>query len=184
MKKSPACINTCMVNKLIIFTGILLMFNCAPAQENNVSKKSCSVCRAVQKGHFGKLERYIKSQVRHYKEGIEYDNGPGSGMQISHAENLDSICEKLKRFDCVEDAAWDKCANKISIYPGWVVIGVKLNTGNGIVEKCFHIQVGTTGNVQFFKCRFHLFKERNILKYKKMYDCNGFIEEQRKLCED
>ena len=116
--------------RILILSTLLLTFFVSSAQSNN---QGCRFCKSVQKGNFGKLERYIKSQVRHYKRGIEYYNGPGSGMQISHAENLDSICENLKRFDCVEDATWDKCATKISIYPGWVVIGVKLSTESGII---------------------------------------------------
>jgi hypothetical protein len=162
---------------LFLFTLLFLSILSLNAQND------CSICKSVENGKFNKIEHFIKKEVRKYKNGIEFFNGPGSGMQVSHSENLDTICEKLRQFPCVEDAYWDKCAMKASIYPGWAVIGVRLKTNNGVVEKCFHIQMGTMGNVNFFGCKFHVFKYRSILKYKKMYDSEGFIEKERENCK-
>lgn len=172
-----------MVNRLFILL-FLSLFSVAAVAQKADKTNTCAICQSVDKGHFGKLERYVKRQVRHYKKGIEFYNGPGSSMQITHSENLDTICKKLRQFPCVADATWDKCATKISIYPNWAIIGVRIKTNNSVVEKCFHIQMGTMGNVNFFGCKIHVHKYRNILKYKKMYDSEGFIEKQKKLCTE
>jgi hypothetical protein len=142
-----------------------------------------AICRTVQKGQFNKAERFIKKETRKLRNGVLFDNGPGSGMQVSHVESLDSIVSMLKKLPCVEDAFWDRCQIKIAIYPGWSVIGVRFRTHDGITEKCFTIQEGTTGTVQLPCWRPKLFKARNALLYKKMAECPGFIEQQRKLCE-
>ncbi len=144
--------------------------------------KCNALSKSVYKGNFNKVERTFKRQVRKHKRGIEYDNGPGSGMQISHINDIDSLIRWFKHQECVVDVTWDKCQEKIAIYPGWFVIGVKFKTNQGIKEKCFHIQQGTMGDVHLFAYRFHAFKARNILLYKKMYDYEGFIEQQRKQC--
>ncbi|MES2430844.1 MAG: hypothetical protein V4556_07885 [Bacteroidota bacterium] len=139
-------------------------------------------CKAVKNEDFKKVERLLKKQLNKRKRGIIYYNGPGSGNQISHTENLDTLTMWLQSMPCVTAAAWDRCQNKIMIYPGFASIGAKFKTKKGIVEKCFFIQIGTTGNVNAFGGRMHVFKAKNILVYKKMYDCKGFVEEQKKLC--
>jgi len=141
-------------------------------------------CKAVEKGNFKKAERIFKRQVKKRKGGTAYYNGPGSGYQITHFYNLDTLTMWLKNMPCVEDAVWDKCQQKEMIYPGSSSVGVKFNTKKGIVEKCFWIQEGTTGNVNIFGWKPHIFKSRDILRYKKMYDCKGFTELQRKNCGD
>jgi len=101
-----------------------------------------------------------------------------------HHYDLDTLTRWLKNMPCVEDAVRDKCQQKELIYPGSSSVGVKFKTSEGIVEKCFWIQEGTTGNVNIFGWKPHIFKSRNILRYKKMYDCKGFIELQRQNCGD
>lgn len=44
------------------------------------------------------------------------------------------------------------------------------------------IQQGTTGDVKIFKWRFHLFKYKDKLVYKKIYDCEGFIDRENENC--
>ena len=146
------------------------------------SQNNASFCKAVGKNNFNKVERLVKKEIRKKRSGTQYDNGQGSGIQVTHVYDLDTITSWLKRFPCVEDAFWDKCQVKISIYPGWSVIGVRLNTESGPSEKCFHIQEGTTGSISIFGWRPHLFKYRNKLIYKKMCDCEGFIEQQKNNC--
>ena len=109
-------------------------------------------------------------------------NGPGSGMQISHVEGLDSLTEWLSEMPCVEDAFWDKCQHKPAIYPGWSIIGVKFRSKGQVLEKCFHFQEGTTGTINIFGWRPHVLRMRNLLIYKRMFDCPGFIIRQREVC--
>lgn len=141
-------------------------------------------CKAVEKGNFKKAEYLFKSQVKKRKKGTACYNGAGSGYQITHHYDLDTLTRWLKNMPCVEDAVRDKCQQKELIYPGSSSVGVKFKTSEGIVEKCFWIQEGTTGNVNIFGWKPHIFKSRNILRYKKMYDCKGFIELQRQNCGD
>jgi hypothetical protein len=159
---------------LILF---LFLFSPGFSQNNN------AFCKAVEYENYDKAERIFKREIKKYKHGNKYDNGPGSGIQISHIAGFDSLTAWLKNKPCIEDAYWDRCQSKIAIYPGWSSIGVKFKTGNGISEKCFYIQEGTIGNIGIFGWRSHIFKTRNILVYKKMYDCAGFIEQQKKECD-
>ena len=105
-------------------------------------------------------------------------------MQINHQYTIDTLTMWLKNKSCIEDAFGDKCQTKISIYPGWAIIGAIFKTKKGMLEKCFYIQEGTTGSIQLFKWRFPFFKMKNKLIYKKMYDQPGFIEQQKKNCID
>lgn len=163
--------------KSFLFTLTLLLCASLVKPQNNQG-----FCRAVEKGNFLKVERVFRNQVHHRRHGKVYDNGSGSGNQITHQYNLDTLTLWLKNMECVEDATWDKCQIKILIYPGWSTIGAKFKTRAGVVEKCFVIQEGTTGSIRLFGWRPHLFKAKNKMVYKKIIDCEGFIQLQRKNC--
>lgn len=164
--------------KFYIITLMIMFFAC----QQTFSQNEQAFCKAVKKKNFNKVERIIYKLVKKNKKGVTYFNGQGSGYQINLAPSLDSITNWIKKQPCVEDAFWDKCQMKIQIYPGNSAIGVKFKTGNEIIEKCFMIQEGKTGQVKFFKWRLKLFKAKNVLVYKKMYDCKGFIETQKSNC--
>ena len=153
-----------------------LTFQISFAQSNT------KFCKAIENENFNKIERLVKKQVRHHKKGQRYYNGAGSGYQTNFTPSFDSITTWFKSQNCVEDTYWDKCQNKIAIYPSWTIIGVKFKTKNGTVERCFSIQQGTTGKVNFFGWKPTLFKMKNRLVYKKCYDCKGFIEQQKLNC--
>jgi hypothetical protein len=163
----------------ISISVILFFFLLNPAHP----QKNCSFCNSVENGNFNKAERIFKREIKKYRYGTKYDNGPGSGIQTKYTSSFDSLTNWLKYKRCVEDAYWDKCQIKEDIYPGWSSIGVKFKTSNGTFEKCFYIQEGTLGQIYFFGWRPKVFKARNILVYKKMYDCSGFIEQQKKECD-
>lgn len=158
--------------------SIIFILNTCIAQEK------CSFCKAVGRERFNKVERLIRKEVRKHRDGISFYNGPGSGMLVSHVSGLDSITRWLSAKPCVQTAAWDKCVAKPAIYPGVSVIGVIFKTRSGEVEKCFQLQEGTTGTLNIFGWRPHVFKTKNILIYRKMYDCEGFIENQKKNCQE
>jgi hypothetical protein len=140
--------------------------------------------KAIEKGNFYKVERIIKTEIRKHKKGEQYDNGPGSGMQTSFNSSYDSIIHWLLSHKNVSAATWDKCAVKISIYPGWSDIGAVFQTKEGEVEKCFHIQVGTTGQVNLFGWHPKLRKSKKELRYIKMNDCKGFVAQQEVNCRE
>ncbi len=139
---------------------------------------------AIAKNHFRKVERIIKHEIKKHKQGVEFDNGPGSGMQITHAPTFDSLVIWLKKHPNVEDAAWDRCAEKIAIYPGWAVLGARFKTKNGVREMCFHVQQGTMTRLKVRNGKAQNFPalDKNILVYRKMYACEGFIEQQKQNC--
>lgn len=143
-----------------------------------------SFCKAVEKGNFAKVERKFKRQMKKYRHGVQFDNGPGSGMQFSHTQGLDSLVAWFKKKSCVEDAAWDKCQMKQMSYPGYSSVGVRFKVGAGIVERCFLIQEGTLGSINIFGWHPHLFKAKNKLVYKKMYEQFGFVQRQKELCKE
>ena len=158
--------------------AFIFMLNIVFAQEN------CSFCKAVGNERFNKVERLIRKEVRKHRDGISFYNGPGSGMLVSHVTGIDSITRWLSGKPCVQAAAWDKCVAKISIYPGGSVIGVIFKTRSGEVEKCFKLQEGTTGTLHIFGWRPQVFRAKNLLLYKKMYDCEGFTIQQIIHCRD
>ncbi len=141
-------------------------------------------CKAVEKENFRKVERLFKREIKKRKSGLQNDNGKGSGIQVNHQYTFDTLTLWLKKMPCIEDAFWDKCEIKIAIYPGWTVIGAKFKTTSGIKEKCFTIQIGTTGTVNIFGWKPKLCKAKNSLVYKKMADCSGFIAKQKQNCAE
>jgi hypothetical protein len=133
-------------------------------------------CRVVENGNFKKTERFVKKLVRKFRNGKQFDNGPGSGMQTTFTQSFDSITTRINSQHCIEDAFWDMCQDKISIYPGFSTIGVRMKTKSGITEKCYTIQEGTTGYVRIFSWRLNLFKSRMKLFYHTMRDCGRFCK--------
>ena len=77
--------------KKIIFTLLLIYsFQMAWAQ----SPTKCS--KAIEKENFKKVERLLRQQVRHHKNGQRYYNGLGSGYQTNFTPALDSITNWFK----------------------------------------------------------------------------------------
>lgn len=163
------------MNKLIVCSLLLLLkvnFICAQSEMR--------LCKAIEKGKFGKVERIVKRQIKSLPEFKESD---ASGkINLSMEENVENLTLWFKNMNCVEDAFEDKCQNKIAIYPGWSIIGVKFKTSSGIEEKCFSIQKGTTGTINIFGWHPKVSRMKNKLVYKKMYNCPGFVEEQKRNC--
>ena len=137
-------------------------------------------CKAIAEGKFKKIERIVKRKVNGLPESKESKEGDPSYVRMD--QNIKNLTAWFKSMPCVEDAFEDKCQNKIAIYPGWSIIGVKFKTNSGIVEQCFSIQKGTTGTINIFGWHPKVSRMKNKLVYKKMYNCPGFIEEQRKNC--
>ena len=139
-------------------------------------------CNSIYKGNFKKTEKAIKKQIRKYRNGTSYFNGEGSGNQITFQYSYDSIINWLKRQDCVADAFYDKCMMKSAIYPGSTTIGVRFITTNGAAEQCFHIREGKTGQLDIFGWRPKMLQAKNVLVYKSMNSCPGFIDGQKFYC--
>ena len=165
-----------VLRKIILPLFILLTCQTSFAQNERKFNK------AVADMNFNKVERLMCKLVKRYQEGQTYFNGEGSGFQINLCPSLDSIANWLKDQNCVEDAFWDKCQMKAAIYPGMSSVGVKFKTKEGVFEKCFMIQEGTTGQINILGWRPKISKAKKILVYKRMYDCAGFIDTQKRNC--
>lgn len=159
-----------------ILSFLLLLFFIDSASGNDGAK----LCKAVSKGNFNKVERIVKRHVNGLPESKESDSVNPTNLSMD--QNIDSLKRWFKIMDCVDDAFDDKCQNKIAIYPGWSIIGVKFKTASGLVEMCFSIQKGTTGTIKIFGWKPKVARMKNKLVFKKMYDCVGFVEEQKRNC--
>ena len=159
---------------------LALLFALASAFCNTDS----SFSRAVYRGQFKKVERIIKRIVRKNRDAYIIQNRETEKtIQFSFYSNYERIVNWLKKQECVADAFWDKCQAKEAIYPGHSTIGVRFKTKKGLIEKCFLIQEGTTGQVNILGWRPKLLQSKRVLVYNKMYDCEKFIELQRSICE-
>lgn len=141
-----------------------------------------SLGRAAKKGHWNRVERIMKHKICEQNRVFDFDNRQRKTI-LSFSVAYDTIVHWLKTSPVVEDAMWDKCMNKIDIYPGYSAVGVRFKTKKGIVEKCFVVQEGTTGNLKLFGWHPHLFRYKWKLKYKRMRDCKGFVQQQKEICE-
>lgn len=165
--------STLKITQVLVFVFIIQSAFCQNAKV---------FCKAVDNSNFRKVERIVKKTIKKNRTGQIYFNGEGSGYQINLAPCYDSITNWLKKQVCVEDSFWDKCQIKEAIYPGHSSIGVKFRSKKGIVEKCYLVQEGTTGQVNLLGWRPKLLKSKKILVYVKMYDCENFIEQQKLNC--
>ncbi len=159
--------------KIIPVLALFILFNFISHGQDNAS-----FCKAIENGKFKKAERKFKRMVKSIPESADYSDTK-SAEPTMH-ENIESLTQWFKGLSCVEDAFQDKCENKIAIYPGWSVIGVKFKTNAGIVEKCFSIQLGTTGTTNIFGWHPKTSRMKNKLVYRKMFDCPRFISDQNR----
>lgn len=163
--------------KIILLTTTLFIYQRLFSQSNH------AFCKAIANADFNKTERIFKRQVKKYAEGYTYSSqDSGWGNTTSYYTNYTAIINWLKKQECVADAFWDKCQAKAAIYPGQTTIGVKFKTKDGIAEKCFLIQEGTTGQVNILGWKPKLCKSKPKLVYRKMFNCENFIEQQKKNC--
>lgn len=167
-----------ITHKIIYTTVLFFVFQIAYAQNEK------KFCKAVAKMNLKKTGRIIKKLVKKNKEGVAYFDEALEKNQYSLSAGVDLITYWLKGNDCVEDAFWDKCQAKPAIFPGHSTIGVRFKTPKGVIEKCFLIQEGITGQINIFGWKPKLKKSKMILVYKTMFDCDNFIYEQKSNCRN
>lgn len=147
-----------------------------------VTAQLSSLSKAAENGRWNKVERIMKRKIHEQNRVFDFDNRQRKTI-LSFTIAYDTLVHWLKTSPVVEDAAWDKCMGKLSIYPGHSAVGVRFKTKNGIVEKCFVVQEGSTGTINFFGWHPHLIRYKWKLVYKRMRDCKGFVEQQKAECE-
>lgn len=162
------------MKKILSFLLIFIFVQVSFTQEVNKRLE-----KKIEKEKYHAVERMIKKVVRRNKKGQKINNG--STTYTSHSQTIENIVIWLNKHEGVEGAFSDKCSIKISIYPGWSVIGVKYKKHTK--EICYYIQEGKLGNIKIGKkIRFHIFPSRNVLKYIKSYETEGFIAKEKANC--
>jgi hypothetical protein len=138
--------------------------------------------RALAYGNERALDRWMKSEVHRVRKGHQVTTP--SGSYTVHDPSHDSLVAFLRRQTGVEDAAWDRCIGKLDIWPGHSTIGLRLMLRGVEHERCYHVQEGIPGTINFFGWRPHLRKDREQLKYLGAADRPGFVAEQRRYCAE
>lgn len=128
------------------------------------------------------MDRWMKKELHRQRKGHLIPTP--SGSYSSHAPTFDSLVAFVRRQPGVEDAAWDRCMNKLDIWPGHSTIGMRWPIEGRIIERCWTVQEGIPGTINLFGWHPRVRKSREHLKLKRAKDCPGFIEQQRKYCEE
>lgn len=138
--------------------------------------------RALSSGHAQRMDRWVKREIHRHRERVAIRTPDGS--YGSYAPTYDSLVAFLRRQPGVIDAMWDRCMNKLDIWPGHSTIGMRWKLGDGMRERCWTVQEGIPGTINFPGWRPHVRKDRELLKYEKAQECPGFVEQQRAWCEE
>jgi hypothetical protein len=137
---------------------------------------------ALRSGNEHALDRWMKHELHQQRKG--HTVAASQGTYTDHGPTYDSLVAFLRRQPGVEDAAWDKCIGKRDIWPGHSNIGLRWRVGDEVRNRCWTVQEGIPGTVNFFGWRPKVRKSRANLKYKRASTCPGFVEQQRKYCDE
>ncbi len=137
--------------------------------------------RALNSNNEHAIDRWMKKEIHRHRKGHLITTP--SASYIVHDRTHDSLVAFLRRQPGVEDAAWDKCIGKLDIWPGHSTIGLRWHARGRVLERCWGVQEGIPGTINLFGWRPRVRKAREHLKYKSARECAGFVDEQKKLCE-
>lgn len=130
---------------------------------------ACELCDALNTGNFNKVDRLVAKQIKKHRK-------PDMSLGYpTYLTSFDAVEGWLKKMECVVDTELDACEIKIAIWPGWMILGVLFKADNGdITERCYRIEMGKT------------IMRKNIdeLWLSEAQNCPGFIQEQRKKCDE
>ena len=136
--------------------------------------------RALGSDNDRAMDRWMKHELhRHRKRQLI---STPNGSYSSYAPTYDSLVAFLRRQPGVEDVAWDKFIGKFDIWPGHSNIGLRWTKGGQVFERCWNVQEGIPGTINFFGWHPPIRKNREQLKYKRALECPGFVEQQRRYC--
>ena len=138
--------------------------------------------RALSSGNECALDRCMKHEIHRVRKGHPVSTPTGS--YTAYHDTHDSLVAFLRRQPGVDDAAWDKCIGKLDVWPGHSNIGLRWRVGDEVRERCWTVQDGIPGTVNFFGWRPKVRKSREYLKYKRASVCPGFVEQQRNYCAE
>lgn len=146
--------------KKAVFTLILFIsfFHLGFSQE---------VCACVAENNFKGVEKIVAKKVRQVRRDKKLKN---------NVERMDSLERWMQQQSCVKDAYWNKNDAFILTTIRYVhQLGVSFVQDDQVVEKCFSIQTSYYNYVHKWG------RKHNRLIYRKMFDCEGFIEQRREV---
>jgi hypothetical protein len=144
------------------------------------------LARIIHKGNPHRIDRCM----RRYIEREGRDHGASTYLHpLGGAEaHIHELFYDLRTQIGVNGVDWDRCVIRPAIWPGTWTLGVVFRTRDGkvqdILERCYTIQGGRPGTINLFGWRPHVRKDRDDLKVKRAHVCEGFLEEQKRICSD
>lgn len=159
--------------RALAFLAILLA-NTAMAQDAR------TLARAIERGNTHALDHWMERELHRQRKGVLVTTS--SASYTIHSPTYDSLVTWLRRQPGVVDAEWDRCINKIMIWPGHSTLGVRVQLKGGVSERCYTLQEGRPGTIQLFGWRPRVRKSREELKLVQVKECAGFVAEQRRIC--
>lgn len=122
-----------------------------------------------------KIDRQISAIIRKNNTYNPHEN-EGS---------LEIVLQEVLKLPGVLDAYYDYCQEKIALYPGWMTLGVRFQQDSIELEKCYSIRLAKPSQ-HWRRLIFRPLKNKDQLYHIKkwMYYQPGFIDFQRKKCED
>ena len=138
--------------------------------------------RALERTSPRALDHWMKRELHHHRKGTLITS-PGSSY-TSHSATYDTLVTWLHRQPGVADAEWDRCIGKLDLWPGHSTIGVRVQLGGVVHERCYTLQEGRPGTIKLPGWRPKVRKSREELKLVGVRECAGFVAEQRGYCRE
>ena len=157
---------------------IWLLLICAAT--NTIAQNATTFAKALQHDTPRALDHWMKHELHRQRHRPKVTTL--SGSYTSHSPTYDSLTAWLRQQPGVVDAEWDRCISKLMIWPGHSTIGVRVQLGGVVRERCYTLQEGRTGTINLPGWRPKVRRSRETLKLVGMRECEGFVVEQRGYC--
>jgi hypothetical protein len=135
-------------------------------------------CRAVDEEDWSLVNKKVRKLIKQWKyldTSLGYHDYTGA---------IDSLVRIFQAMPCVEDAFADKCAMKIAIWPGTSIVGVNYLVNDSVQGFCYTLQEGKMRSIRLNGVFHFPLKSKEKLVFLSSHRCSGFIEEQRRNCEE
>ena len=96
------------------------------------------------------MDRWMKKEIHRQRKG-QVITTPSTSYVV-HRATFDGLVAFLQRQPGVENAAWDRCTNKIMLWPGHSTIGVRVMLDGAVHERCYRVQEGIPGTLRLPGC--------------------------------
>lgn len=146
------------------------------------AQDAVAFARALERKSPHALDRWVKRELHDHRKGTRIASSGSS--YTSHSATYDTLVAWLREQPGVVDAEWDRCIGKLDLWPGHSTIGVRVQLGGVVRERCYSLQEGRPGTLKLPGWRPKVRKTREELKLVGVRECAGFVSQQRKLCSE